>query len=592
MSEEIKHPLGNVEIAAALRELADLQEIRGENPFRIRANRNAIRTIQGLTRPLTAMVEAGEDLTELPGIGKEISGHILELFRRGDLEVVEEIAREIPRELARLVSIEGLGPKKVARLYEELSVVTPDDLEEALEQGRIEALEGFGKKSVENLTRALKDFRKHQERFLLAEVDELVGPLVVYMRGAPGVEEVEVAGSTRRRRDTVGDVDLLVSSDDSGEAVVEHFTAFHGVTHVESAGPTRARVTLRSGLSVDLRVLPSDSYGAALLYFTGSKEHNVALRTLAVREGLKISEYGAFKVSGKKGKGGSEEKRVAGATEEEMYDLLGLAWIPPVLRENRGEIEAAGEDALPELVTLDDIRGDLHMHSTWSDGKRSILEMAEACRERGYSYMAMTDHSKGVTVAGGLDAERVRSQWKEIDKVRKKVKDGFLLLRGLEVDILKDGSLDLPDEELEGLDLVIVSVHSYMDQDRKVMTERVIRALEHPEVDILAHPTGRLLNRREAFEIEMEDVLAAAAENQVAVEINANPLRLDLNEFHARRAAELGVMVVVNTDAHSFSDLEYMSYGVAQAQRAWLQPSNVLNTRGIRDLKSWLKRKD
>lgn len=583
---DVTHTLTNGDVSAVLKEYAALLEIQGANPFRIRAYRNAIKTIQELSRPLQKMVEAEEDLTELPGIGKDISAQILELFQKGDLSAFQELEKKTPRELAALVEIEGLGPKKVARLYEELGVVTVDDLQEVLDNGKIEGLEGFGAKSVANLVQALEDFRKHQERFLLAEVDSLVEPLVQHLRAGPGVERLEIAGSTRRRRDTVGDVDILVECDGDREAVVDHFAAYPGAERVESAGETRGRIRLRSGLSVDLRVLPADSYGAALHYFTGSKEHNVALRTRAVKAGLKVSEYGVFRVQ----KDGEAGKKIAGETEESVYDALGLPWIPPVLRENRGEIEAALSGALPDLVAVDDVRGDLHMHTTWSDGKRSVWEMVEACMARGYEYMAVTDHSPAVTVANGLTPARLRKQWQEIEEAREKA-GKFTILRGCEVDILKDGTLDLPDDVLEELDWVIVSVHSHMNMDEASMTRRVIQALEHPAVTMMAHPTGRLLNRREPYAIDMEEVLAAAAEFGVAMEINAHPRRLDLNDVHAARARELGVPVVISTDAHSIPELDHMRYGVGQAQRGWLEAGDVLNTRSAADLRRWLSEK-
>ncbi len=588
---DVRHPLSNSEVAAALREYADLLEISGANPFRVRAYRNAIKTIKDLGRSLKSMVSGDEDLTELPGIGKDISAQILELFLKGDLPGIQEMEEQLPRELAQLVRIEGLGPKKVARLHEELGVVTPDDLERVLESGEAAELSGFGARTVEKLQGALQDFRDHQGRFLLAQVDDLMGPVLEHLEKAPGIKRIELAGSTRRRRETVGDVDVLVQCDGDTSAVVDHFASYPGAERVESSGETRGRIRLRSGLSVDLRVLPGHSYGAALHYFTGSKEHNVALRTRAVKAKLRVNEYGVFRVAedDEGGEDGAERgERIAGDTEESVYEALGLPWIPPVLRENRGEIKAAEEGRLPELLRVEDLQGDLHMHTTWSDGKGSIREMVEACRDRGYGYLAITDHSQAVTVANGLDPRRLREQWVELEAVREEVTD-IQILRGCEVDILKDGSLDLPDAELEELDWVIAAVHSHMDMDEATMTRRVIRALEHPEVNMLAHPTGRLLNRRQPYAIDMEEVLAAAVENRVAVEINANPLRLDLNDVHASRAREFGVPVVVNTDAHDISQLGYVSYGVGQAQRAWLEAAQVLNTWDIRRIRAWIE---
>jgi len=580
----------NLDIARTLTELADLLEIRGANPFRVRAYRNAVRTIDGLTRPLRDMVAADEDLKELPGIGEDISGYIRELVETGELSIMDEVTREVPRELATLTRLDGIGPKKAKKIWEELDITSVDALEEAVQDGRVEALEGFGEKSARKILRSIEDHRKHIERFLLSEADELVAPLLEHMEAAPGVERIEVAGSYRRRKETVGDIDLLVLSGGDGGEVMDHFTAYPGADRVEMSGETRGAIVLRSGLSVDLRVLPEASYGAALHYFTGSKEHNVEVRKLGVKEGLRINEYGVFRVP----EGADpdelekdEGERVGGAGEEEVFEAVGLAWVEPELRENRGEIEAAADDDLPELITLDDVRGDLQMHSTWSDGKTSIREMAEACRERGYDYLAITDHSEAVTVAGGLDADEVREQWEEIDEIRESL-EGIHLFRSLEVDVLKDGSLDLPDDVLAGLDVVLVSVHSYMGLDRDEMTERVVRALAHPEVDILAHPTGRLLNQREPYELDVEAVLEAAAEHGVAVELNANPKRLDLNDRYVRRAKELGVKVVVSTDAHSPTGLDNMRYGVDQARRGWLERGDVLNALSLKELKSWL----
>jgi DNA polymerase (family X) len=612
----------NLEISSVLDRLADLLEIQGANPFRVRAYRNAVRTVQGLTRPLGAMVADGEDLTELPGIGKELAGHIRELLDTGRLEVLEEVAREVPASLAELMRLDGVGPKKARRLWEELGVTSVEELEAALGEGRVEVLEGFGQKSAEKMARAIRDLRKHMSRFLLSDADELVLPLVRYLMESPGVERVEVAGSYRRRRETVGDVDVLVLCDDDPGPLMERFTGYPGAERVEAAGETRGRILLTSGLPVDIRVVPRESFGAALHYFTGSKEHNVALRALGVKKGLRINEYGVFrggseekdesvggggegrdgaeaggeegrdevKAGGKEVGRGSAGERIGGGREEDVFRAVDLPWIPPLLRENRGELEAAREGRLPDIVSLEDIRGDLQMHSTWSDGKNTVREMVEACRELGYEYLSLTDHSQAVTVARGLRPERVRAQWEETDEVRREVQ-GIRLFRSLEIDILKDGSLDMPDDILEELDLVLVSVHSFMDMERSAMTRRVIRAMEHPEVDILAHPTGRILNRRSPFELDVEEVLQAAASLDVAVELNAHPKRLDLHDLHLRRAKELGVKVAINTDAHSTKDLKLMRYGVDQACRGWLEPGDVLNAMSLPEMEAWKGRK-
>ena len=584
----------NIEIAAVLDELADLLEIRGSNPFRIRAYRNAVRTVRGLTRSLKSMVEAEEDLTDLSAIGKDMSAHIVELIATGSLSRLEELAEEIPRSLVDLVKLDGVGPKKVKKLWESLDVKTVDELEEALNAEKVHALEGFGTTSVQKILRAIEDFRRYSGRFLLSQVDDLIGPFVEHIREAKGVQRIEVAGSCRRRKETIGDVDLLVQADLPAPDVMERFTTFGSVERVDLAGDTRGAVVLRSGLEVDLRVIPPRSFGAALHYFTGSMEHNVAVRQLALRQGLRVNEWGVFRLPegvDPEEVGKEDGERIAGDTEESVFEAVGLTWIPPVVRENRGEIEAARDGSLPELVTLEDIRGDLHMHSTWSDGKASIEEMARACRARGYEYLAVSDHSPALAMVQGLTPEKAPEQWAEIDRVQEGL-DGITIFKSLEVDILRDGSLDMTDEVLEALDAVIVSVHSLMDMDKATMTDRVIRAMQHPSVDIVGHPTGRLLGRREPFELDVEPVLQAASELDVAVEINANPNRLDLNDVHARRAKELGVKVVISTDAHSVQRLDHISYGVDQARRGWLDREDVLNTMTVDQLRDWMGRRE
>ncbi len=584
----------NIEIVGVLGELADLLEIKGSNPFRIRAYRNAIQTIKSLTQSLEGMVEAGEDLTELPAVGKDIAGHIEELVSTGRLSRLEEVATDVPRSLAELVKLDGIGPKKVKKLWKELGVTTVDQLEEALEADRVVGLEGFGRKSAEKIGRSIQDYRKHVGRFLLSEAEVLIQPLLDHLWEVDGVDEMEVAGSFRRRRETVGDLDLLAcAAEGSEEAIMDRFVRFPSVDRVVSAGVTKGAVVLRSGLEVDLRIVPRESWGAALLYFTGSKEHNVALRTRAVRQGFRVNEWGVFRVpEGQDGAEGTDDfgERLGGAAEEDAYRILGLEWIPPVLRENRGEIEAAETGSLPSLVELDDIRGDLQMHSTWSDGKASIEEMALRCRELGYDYLAMTDHSPNLAMVQGVTAEKAKLQWSEIETIQGRL-EGITVFRSMEVDILKDGSLDMEEEILAGLDLVVISVHSLMDMTKTEMTDRVITAMRHPSADILAHPTGRLLNRREPFALDVEAVLHAAAEFDVAVELNASPRRLDLSDVHVRRAKELGVKVAISTDAHAPRSLESMRFGVEQARRGWLEPSDVVNTMSVEAFRSWLGRR-
>ena len=585
----------NIDVARVLEELADLLEIQGANPFRIRAYRNGVRTVESLTRPLRVMVAEGEDLTELPAVGTSMAEHIVELLETGTISTMEEVAREIPRSLVELMRLDGVGPKKARKLFDELDVRTVDDLAAALEAGTVQELSGFGKKSAEKIQRAIEDHRARTGRFLLDEAELLVAGVLEHMEDAPGVERLEVAGSLRRRKETIGDVDLLALCEGDGTVVVDHFTAFPGAERVEAQGSTKGTIVLASGLSIDLRVIPRRSFGAALQYFTGSKEHNVAVRTRAVKEGIRVNEWGVFRLP--EGVDAAEVEteggeRLAGETEEEVYEALGMAWVPPELREDRGEVALAreGADALPRLVTVDDIRGDLQMHSTWSDGKASLEEMARACLARGYEYFAMTDHSSVMAMVQGLTPEKARRQWAEMAEVQERV-PGIRILRSCEVDILRDGSLDMPDEILEELDVVLVSVHTAMEMSRTEMTDRVLRALEHPDVDILAHPTGRILGRRDPFPLDVETVLQAAAELDVAVELNANPHRLDLNDVYVHRARELGVPVVLSTDAHAPSGLAHMRYGVDQARRGWLGPEDVLNCRSLEELEAWLGRR-
>lgn len=584
----------NIEIVAVLGELADLLEIKGSNPFRIRAYRNAIQTINSLTRSLEGMVEDGEDLTDLPAVGKDIAGHIEELISTGGLSRLEEVAAEVPRTLAELVKLDGVGPKKVKKLWNELGVTTVDQLEEALEADRVVSLEGFGATSAEKIRRSIEDYRKQVGRFLLSEAEVLIQPLLDYLGAVDGLDELEIAGSFRRRSETVGDLDVLARAREGREeAIMGRFVKFPSVDRVVSAGVTKGAVVLRSGLEVDLRIVPRESWGAALLYFTGSKEHNVALRARAVRQGLRVNEWGVFRVpDGQDDEDRTDDigERLGGTEEEDAYRILGLEWIPPVLRENRGEIEAAETGSLPSLVRLDDIRGDLQMHSTWSDGKASIEEMALRCRELGYDYLAMTDHSPNLAMVQGVTAEKAKLQWSEIEKIQGRL-EGITVFRSMEVDILKDGSLDMEEEILAGLDLVVISVHTLMDMVKTEMTDRVIEAMRHPSADILAHPTGRLLNRREPFALDVEAVLRAAAEFDVAVELNASPRRLDLSDVHVRRAKELGVKVVISTDAHEPRALGSMRFGVEQARRGWLEPGDVLNTMSVEAFRSWLGRR-
>jgi DNA polymerase (family 10) len=569
----------NTEIASALLQVGTLLEIQGANQFRVRAYENAAKTVAEHPVPLRVMRAEGTDFKSLPGIGKDMAGYIAELLDTGRLSLLERLKQEIPYTLLELVRLPGVGPKRARRLWQELQIETLEQLEEAARAERIERLGGFGKKTQTRILESIAKVKNEGIRFRLAEADQIVMPLVEYLRAHPAVTHVEVAGSYRRRAETVGDIDILVIADDA-EAVMSHFARFYRVRSVEAAGGTKSTVVLESGLQVDMRILPAESYGGALLYFTGSKAHNVKLRKRALGRGLSISEYGVVRL--KEGEpeppGRKQGPLVAGRTEQEMYAAVGLPFIQPELREDRGEIEAAEAGTLPaRLIEVGDLRGDLQMHSTWSDGRDSIATMLDACAARGYEYVAMTDHSKALPMVKGLDAARLLQQWAEMDEVTAGRTD-IRLLRSMEIDILRDGSLDLEDELIARLDLVVISVHSLLDLPSAQQTKRILTALRHPGVHILAHPTGRIINRRPGSTFEMEEVLQCAAERGVAVELNAQPDRLDLRDTHAARARELGVKLVISTDAHQPRELDFMRYGVDQARRAWLEPRHVLNT--------------
>jgi DNA polymerase (family 10) len=576
--------LNNAEIAQVLEEVADVLEIQNENTFRVRAYRNAARTIEVQTAPLSRLVEEGSPLTDLPGIGKEMANHIKEMVETGTLGFRDRLLAEIPRSLIELVHLPGVGPKKARKLWDEIKICSVEELEEAAKAGRIAGVAGFGAKTQEKILAGIQEWRQHTSRMLLIEAERFVEPLVGYLRAIPEVERLEVAGSYRRRRETVGDIDLLAIATVPGP-VMEAFLHYPQVAKVLAAGDTKSSINLGSGLQVDLRVVPPDCYGAALVYFTGSKEHNVKLRRRAVEQGLRISEYGVFRVHED-----AREEFVAGREEADVYASVGLPWISPEMREDRGEIETAVRGPLPRLIETADMRGDLHMHSIWSDGRQTIEEMVEGCAARGYEYMVISDHSKVLAMTNGLDAYRLREQWKEIEEVRARHPE-IRILRSMEVDILADGSLDLEDEMLAGLDLVLVSLHSRFDLPEAQQTERVLRALEHPEVNVFCHPTARIINRRKGAEMDLDLVLRRAAELGVALELNSSPNRLDLRDDHLRLARELGCRFVINTDSHRIAELDLMRYGIDQARRAGLEPRHVLNTLPYEEFRRAIERR-
>lgn len=574
----------NAEIARVLKRFADLLDIKGGNPFRVRAYRDAARTVNTFPRSIASALGKGEDLTELHGIGEDMQDHLQDIVQTGTMPQYEELTQEVPESLIEIMNLEGLGPKRTAQLYHDLGVRDLDELQAAAEEGKVADLEGFGEKTQQSILEEIERYTGMEKRTLLVEADQFVRSLVEYLEDAPGLERVEVAGSYRRRKATVGDIDILSTASEDPERVMNYFTSYHAVGEVIAAGETRGTVRLESGLDVDLRILEPKSFGAALLYFTGSKAHNVHLRKIAVDRGLRISEYGIFRVE----KGESEENEedpwagewIAGRTEEEIYAQVDLPWMPPELREDRGEIEAAQEGDLPELITLEDLRGDLQMHSTWSDGKSSLEDMLQGCRELGYEYFAITDHGPSLAMTQGLDVEKARRQWEEIQRLDEEYED-IRLLRGMEVDILEDGSLDMNEETLAELDIVVASIHSHLDLAPPAQTDRILKALAHPRVHILAHPTERKIQEREPMVFDMAAVLEAAAEHNVAVELNAQPNRLDLSDTQVRLAKQKGVRVVINTDAHRVEELDFIRYGVGQARRGWLEPGDVLNTRPL-----------
>lgn len=570
-------PVQNAEIAAMFDQAAELLEIKGENPFRIRAYRRAARTVENLPKSAAAMLVVGEKLSELPGIGNDLAGKIATIVDTGKFELLESLRRELPGELGQLAAVPGLGPKRVKTLADKLGVRTLEDLRRAARKGRLQELRGFGAKLEQGILAAL-DKPARMTRFKLPFVEAEAKSIADWLGGDPSCGRVVAAGSYRRRRDTIGDLDMLVTTR-RGATVGDRLTAYENTAKVLAHGPTRTTVVLRSGLQVDLRVVEEECYGAALLYFTGSKAHNIALRNLANDDGWKLNEYGLF----------AGERRICGKTEEEVYEKLGLDFIPPEMREDRGEILLAKKRALPELVSISDIRGDLHIHSKWSDGAASIADMAHVAKSRGYSYIAMTDHSQRVTVAHGLGPDRLLRQLNEIDRLNAEIGE-FTILKGVEVDILADGHLDLPDRVLSRLDIVIASIHYKFDLPRDEQTERIIRAMDNRHVSIIAHPTGRLIGEREPYQIDMERVLSAARERNCFLEINAHPDRLDLNDIYAQAAKSIGVKVAISTDSHSPLGFDCMRFGVDQARRGWLGPKDIINTRSLPELKKMIRR--
>ena len=564
-------------IAVQFELLADLLEIQGANPFRIRAYRNAARTISSTSESLSDLVIEKQDLTQFAGIGKDLAKQIEEITTKGQHSALEELRKQIPGGVLDMLRIPGVGPKKVSVFFNELGLKSLEDLKAACEAGRLSKLKGFGKKTEESILANIAMATEHSQRASISDARAAAELIVEDLQKLKEIGQVAVAGSCRRRKETCGDLDILATCSDSGPPM-DCLAAHPLVDSVLQRGETKQRVRLKTGMELDLRVVPEESFGAAMQYFTGSKEHNVVVRQRAKDLGLKLNEYGVFR----------DDVQVAGRTEEDVYAAIGLPWFPPELRENRREFEWADAGKLPELVTIADIKGDLHMHTTASDGAATIEQMAIAARDRGLKYIAITDHSKRVSMANGLDANRLRKHWEEIRRIRETI-SGIEILCGIECDILEDATMDLPDDVLAEADWVIAVLHYGLKQPGDQIMKRLMTAVTNPHVDIIGHCSGRMIGRREGADINFPELLKAAADNQVMMEINAHPSRLDLDDIHAAAAKDLGIPIVISTDSHSVNGFEVLEYGVDQARRAGLTKDDVANTRTLQEFRKLLK---
>lgn len=562
----------NAEIASVFQQIADLPEIQGGNPFRIRAYRNAARVLETLAPSVQAMVKEGRDLKALPGVGADLAGKMAEIAATGTCALREQLRRALPAAIHELLSIPGLGPKRVKMLYDARNIQTITQLAEAARAGQISTIPGFGKRAEQRILEAAQTRLSKSRRFRISTATQVAESILAYLGQSKELGKIEVAGSFRRRQDTVGDLDLVASSSRTA-SLLQKFAAYDQIDQMLSQGSTRASAMLRQGMQVDVRVVAGVSFGAALHYFTGSKAHNIAVRRLAQQRGLKLNEYGVF----------SGERRIAGETEASVFSAVGLPYIEPELRENRGEIEAAQAGRLPQLVSLGDLKGDLHAHTRATDGKNTLQEMAAEAQRRGFSYLAITDHSKRLKVAHGLDSAAVSRQIDEIDRLNAQLR-GWTVLKGIEVEINEDGTLDLPLETLRRLDLVVGAVHSKFALSRERQTERILRAMDHPCLTLLAHPTGRMIFEREPYDIDMLRIISHAKQRRCFLELNAQPDRLDLTDMHCMAAKEAGVLISINSDAHSVFDFDDLCFGVGQARRGWLEKKDVLNTRTLAEL--------
>jgi DNA polymerase (family X) len=564
----------NKELADLFEKMADILEFKGENPFKISAYRKASRIIGDLTQDIEEIAEQGE-LKNIPGIGEGMAQKVVEYLKTGKISRFEEVKKGVPDELIAIMDIPGMGPKTLALIHKERGINNLSQLEKAVEDSSLTDLPGMGEKKIENIKRGIQLLKQSKGRMNLGVAFPVAKRIVETLRQKTGSKKIEWAGSLRRMKENIGDIDILATGLDK-EKIIQAFIHLPEVKEVLASGETKASVIVERGTQIDLRVVEEDSYGAALQYFTGSKGHNIHLRGIAKAKGIKINEYGVFK----------RKKKIGGKEEKDVYRSLGMDWIEPELREDRGEIEAAQKGRLPKLVEETEIKGDLHVHSKWSDGTSSIEEIARAALKKSYQYVAICDHSKSLKIAHGLDESRLMEQIEEIDRINEKL-EGFQILKGTEVDILADGKIDLPEKILEKLDIAVAAIHSGFKQDRGKMTKRIIRALENPYIHILAHPSGRLLGARDPYEVEIEEVMEAAKKYGKALEINAYFERLDLDDIHCRKAKEMGIRVAIGTDSHHLDQMWMISLGVAVARRGWLETKDILNTLSLKEILKW-----
>jgi DNA polymerase (family 10) len=577
--------LDNKAIAHVFYETADLMEVNGDDSFRIRSYRRAAEALEGHPQQVSELLDEPKNMLGIPGIGKGMAANIQELCREGKLSQHQELLQKYRPSMLELLKIQGLGPKTIALLWSAFQVSDLAGVEQLARDGKLRELPRMSEKSEQKILKAIEDYRRISGRFLLDEADRTAEKLTEHLQQVEGIEKITPAGSLRRGRETVGDLDVLITgpccmNEQQRAALIEEILRFPGIVQVLAKGDNKVSFKLRSGMQVDVRMLPAESYGAAMQYFTGSKNHNVTLRQRALKMGFTLNEYGLSRLD--------DNHRVAGTTEEEIYNTLNLDFIPPELRESCGEIEAAAEHRLPKLITVEELRGEVHMHTVETDGRCTIDEMAQAARQRGYQYIAITDHSKNLAFANGLDDKRAVEHIARIRAANEQT-EGITIMAGIEVDILADGTLDLSDAVLEQMDVVVASVHSAFNQEPGQMTDRLLRAIDNQNVSILGHPTGRLLLRRDAYQFDMDAILKAALKNKVAMELNAYPDRLDLNDVHLRMARERGVKIVINTDAHHTSHFEKIKYGILQARRAWLTAADVLNTLPEKEFRQAMK---